>query len=334
MKKRLPSFLGIFALIHTFILLSPGSSGAQSIRFGNGRMHWEAGLNIGPSVFMGDMGGNQGKGTHFLKDLNLEFTKVMKGAFVTMYPDTWIGFRLAAQIGQLEANDNIINTKGEDELYRRQRNLDFKSSLAEVYIATEFYPTLLLNRYEDYEPRLQPYSVIGLGFFHFNPKGSLMEADGSKSWHALQPLRTEGQGMKEYPGRTPYKLTQVNVPVGLGMRYIVSERVNMSFEVLYRKTFTDYIDDVSTDYIDPNLFDVYLPPADAAIARRIHDKLYSNVVTPGILRTMPGVQRGNPKQNDAYFSMFLKFGVRLGDIFESQEARSAVRQVKCSKPSF
>ncbi len=71
-------------------------------------------------------------------------------------------------------------------------------------------------------------------------------------WVDLKPLRTEGQGL--IPGREEYKLTQLNIPMGIGVKYFLTETFHVSSEVLHRKTFTDYIDDVSTNYVDPDIF--------------------------------------------------------------------------------
>lgn len=100
----------------------------------------------------------------------------------------------------------------------------------------------------------------GVGVFHFNPQGSLTDAAGNKTWYYLHPLRLEGQGMPEYPASKPYKLTQMNIPFGGGLKFFMSDRINVSLEFLYRKTFTDYIDDVSQRYIDVNYYNKYLTP--------------------------------------------------------------------------
>jgi opacity protein-like surface antigen len=292
---------------------------------GNGSIKTEIGLNFGPTFFLGDLGGHRGKGTTFIKDLNLPVTKMFKGAFISFYPSEWLGFRIAAQYTYLEGRDNLITTKGEDELYRKQRNLDFKSNMFEAYAAVEIFPFMLMNRYdEEYDPRLRPYCFIGVGMFSFNPKGSITDANGNVTWHDLQPLHTEGQGFSEYPSRKPYSLNQLNIPLGGGLKYLVSERVNLGLELLYRKTFTDYIDDLSTDYIDPNLFDKYLSPARAVVAKQIHDKAFTSLI-PGSPRFVPGVQRGNPKNMDAYFSFVLKCGVRLG----GSPGRGSRNQLRC-----
>lgn len=299
---------------------------AQSIIVGN-KSRVEVGLNFGPTFFLGDLGGNRGYGTKFVKDVNLELTKMMKGGYVTFYPNDWLGFRVAAQYTHVSGRDNIINTNGENELWRKQRNLDFRSDMWEAYGAIEFYPTLFFLG-EDYEkPRYQPYGFIGVGIFSFDPEGSITDNFGNKTWHKLHPLRTEGQGMAEYPIKKPYQLTQINVPMGVGVRVVLSERVSTGVELLYRKTFTDYIDDVSTTYIDPNLFDVYLSPSDAIIARLIHDKTMG-IITPGINRYEPGTQRGNSKNMDAYFSVLAKIGFKMGPLEDNPRNR-ARKQMRC-----
>ena len=166
-----------------------------------------------------------------------------------------------------------------------------------------------------------------MGIFNFDPKGSIEDANGEKQWYRLHPLKTEGQGFPEYPNKKPYSLTQFNIPMGFGLKVKMSERVNISPELLYRKTFTDYMDDVSTTYIDPDYFDVYLSPQQSLIARQIHDKTMG-IITPGINRYEPGTQRGNSKNMDAYFSFLIKFGFRLGTL-ENSPGYRANRQMRC-----
>lgn len=327
MKPYLPKFVTktiILSLI-SFTILSDSYS--QAFLFGE-KVKWEVGLNFGPSFFLGDLGGNSGKGTNDVKDINFEYTKLMKGIFVTMYPKNWVGLRLAANHTYLEGDDAIINTTGIHELWRKQRNLDFKTTVLEGYVALEIFPTMLFNRQSEYEPRLRPYGFAGIGVFHFNPKGSITDAAGNKSWYLLQPLRLEGQGMPEYPYSKPYKLTQINIPYGGGIKYFVSDRINVSAEVLYRKTFTDYIDDVSQKYIDPVNYTKYLSAQEATLAYKLSDKAIG-IIYPGMTRYPAGTQRGDTKDGDSYFSIVLKFGVRLGEIYESSFARRAARQTRC-----
>jgi hypothetical protein len=287
-------------------------SQSQNLIFSSGHTVVEAGVNFGPSFFLGDLGGNRGVGTKFVKDLNLQLTKLMKGAFVAVYPNDWFGLRIAANYTYVEGNDALITPEGGDEQYRWQRDLDFKSDIWELYSVAEIYPTMFqYNIDDDEKPKLRPYFFAGIGVFHFNPQGSLTDQNGKTTWYYLRPLHTEGEGFPEYPGRKEYALTQVNIPMGGGLKYFVSDNVNIGLELLYRKTFTDYIDDVSTTYIDPNLFDKYLSPQLAAIAKQIFDKAAGGSGSAED-RFLPGEQRGDPKNDDAYFSFALKIGIRIG----------------------
>jgi len=287
----------------TLIVLSANlSSFAQS---GEQSMT-ELGFSIGPSNFLGDLQGNQGKGTAFLKDNNFPTTKLMFGAYLGYYPSEWYGFRFAINFGKLEADDNDIKGKGGLEEARKIRNSNFRSKLFEAMLLAEVYPTAFI----EYEPsdvfqKLRPYGVLGVGVFKFNPQG---QNPNNGQWVDLQPLHTEGQGFPEYPNRKEYKLTQLNIPMGFGAKYYLTENLNLSAEVLHRKTFTDYIDDVSTTYVDPAVFYNHLPLAQAQLAERMANK--SGVNTP--TRFQPGDKRGTATNNDAYYSFNLKIAFRLG----------------------
>ena len=309
MKQRIHSSLRKCLFLLTVTLTFHFSSYSQ---FSAGN-YYEAGFTAGPMVFLGDLGGHFGRGTSFLKDYNMKATKLSFGAFLAAHPSELIGFRLALNYGQLDGDDAYINSKGGEEQSRLDRNLNFRSQIVEGFFAVEVYPTVIL---ED-DPtsvfgRLRPYGLIGVGVFHFNPQGTYVDPNnGSSTWVDLQPLHTEGQGFPEYPDRKNYSLTQINIPMGVGVKYYLSENVNLSFEIVHRKTFTDYIDDVSTTYIDPNLFYAHLSPSQAKIADAIYNKSPLRSTVPNDSYG-PGGKRGDPTQNDAYFTAAFKIGIRLG----------------------
>ncbi len=302
MKQTLHSFRGkcsVFLLCASLIYCS----GFAQLSAGT---FWEGGVTIAPSNFLGDLGGNAGKGTAFLKDNNFNQTRFIAGVFAAVYPSEWLGGRISLNYGRLSGDDAVIKGKGGLEEARRLRNLNFKSSLVEFTAMAEVYPTVFFEADPtDVYHKLRPYAVAGVGGFRFNPKG---QDPATGAWVDLQPLRTEGQGMAEYPDRKPYKLTQINVPMGIGVKYYLNESVSLAFEIIHRTTFSDYLDDVSDDYIDPNLFYTYLPAGQAAIAERIYNKS-PNVST----RFGPGDKRGTPENNDAYYSAGFKLAIRLGD---------------------
>jgi hypothetical protein len=116
-------------------------------------------LGLGPSFFLGDLGGTRGTGKTFVKDVNFPLTKFMKGLYASYYPAEWIGIRIALNQGTLEGNDSVIKTKGIDELERKKRNLAFKSGMFEGYAALEIYPTVFFEQYDGLEHKLRPYGV-------------------------------------------------------------------------------------------------------------------------------------------------------------------------------
>ena len=311
-------------LLHVlFLLITCFSSKSQSVGFLDGKI--ELGLNLGPSFFLGDLGGTRGKGKAFVKDVNFPFTKLLKGLYVNIYPAEWLGFRLAANIGQLEAADSIIKTDGKDEWYRKKRNLYFKSSLTEAYFAMEIYPTVFFEQYDGLQYKFRPYGLIGIGLYHFNPQAEYIETNGSRRWVDLKPLRLEGQGMSQYPDRKEYDLTQMNIPMGFGVKYYVKENMYIGLEILHRKTFTDYIDDVSTKYVNPNVFSQYLSPQDAVVAQQLFYR--ENLLPNGRPNSFINEQRGDPTENDAYFSGLLRFGWRINGT-NTPNAR-AKKQLRC-----
>jgi hypothetical protein len=280
----------------------------------NAQLKYEVGLNIGPSNFLGDLGGNTGRGQTFLKDHQWSTMNFMKGVTFNVIPSEIISLRVAINFGKIEGADSLIQGKGGLEEARKARNQHFVSNIFEVYAAAEVYPTAIFEGDpSDLTHKLRPYGVLGVGMFKFNPKGQYIDASGNAQWVELQPLRTEGQGMSKYPSRETYSLTQINVPYGIGLKYFFSDRFNLSFEILNRKTFTDYMDDVSTTYIaDQDFYDFFGTTATAEIARQMANK--STLLTGGLNRAgyEAGDKRGTSTNNDAYYATTFKLGIRMG----------------------
>jgi hypothetical protein len=314
-------------LICVLSVLSLRSS-SQSLSTGNGA--FEVGLGIGPMVFLGDLGGNQGSGTTFLKDLNWSTINLAKGLYVNYYPTEWLGFRLALNQGKVEGYDSLIVGSGGAEESRKQRNLQFRSNIWEAYAAVEFYPTVFFERYDGLQGKIRPYGIIGVGAFKYNPQGIYYAPNGTAQWVDLQPLHTEGQGMPQYPTRKPYNLTSLEIPIGAGFKYYIKENFYIGLEVMHRKSFTDYVDDVSTSYIDNTYFGQYLPAAQAAMANQLYFR--ENFKPGGSVSRTPtdGEQRGNPNNNDSFFTTIFRLGFRLTD--SNSPAGRAAKMMRC--PAF
>lgn len=306
------------AIAVSALAISPQRSNAQMIGASNGK--YELGVGMGPMFFLGDLGGTAGIGRPFVKDVDFPLTKVSKSIYFSYHPSELIGFRLSVNHGVLAGNDNEAPNKGGAEVDRLQRNLSFKSSVLEGHIVAEIYPTIFLEQFDGLAGKLRPYGVIGFGMMKFNPKAKL-----GNEWVALQPLHLEGQGMTQYPDAKPYSLVQKEVPMGFGVKYYMKENMYVGLEILHRQLFTDYIDDVSSDhYIDPVYFNQYLSAADAAKARQLY---YRGTYTDPTTRppAQAGYQRGDPTENDAFFSTNIRIGWRLGPTSD----KLTRRQLRC-----
>jgi hypothetical protein len=258
----------------------------------------ETGTSIGMLNALTDLGGRRGAGRPFMKDLNWSNSRPAASLYVAGTYQYAIGAKLELLAGSIQASDRELSDVATTASGRFERNLHFKSLITDIQLAIDVHPLYLLT---DEAPRLSPYAVAGIGYFFFNPQAKL-----NGQWHPLQPLRTEGQGFAEYPGRRPYKLSQCNIPLGVGLRYELGPLFYLRLELVHRILTTDYLDDVSHDYIDPKLFAAYLPSNQATIAYRLADR--KSELNPAYT-TKVGDQRGNPVNNDAYFSLLLKLGL-------------------------
>jgi len=263
----------------------------------------EGGISIGGMNCLTDIGGRKGNGKSFIKDLNLSNTTLSAGFCLEATYDYTLGFRIETCFGTVKAYDSILKHDKSAAQLRYQRNLHFRSPIREFSFLIEFHPINVLSKKKNAGSLFSPYLIGGISLFHFNP-----QAMYKGSWVDLEPLRTEGQGFKDCPDRNRYRLRQAAIPLGFGLRYEVSAIVNLRLELNYRMLFTDYLDDLSTNYIDPALFDKYLDPLQAAIAKKLADRRAE--LDPNFIGK-EGEKRGNPSNNDAWLSLNLKLGFVL-----------------------
>lgn len=263
----------------------------------------EAGLSVGVMNSLTDLGGRKGKGKDFIKDLNWKVTKPSFGLYATATYRDAIALRLEGTFGRIESYDSLLRKSDPNLIGRYGRNLSFRSKITDVQLAAEIHPLFFKQYDEDEAPYFSPYLIAGIGFFSYNPQAYL-----NGRWYDLQPLRLEGQGFEEYPDRKPYKLNQFNIPVGIGVRYELNSLLNMRLEFVHRILSTDYLDDVSNNYIDPSLFSKYLQSGQAAIAQQLYSRMEE--LQPGY-KVSTSMPRGDKKDNDAYFTIQLKLGVNI-----------------------
>lgn len=254
-------------------------------------------FGIGASNFLGDLGGLNRIGTDY-SPLDIDFA-------VTR-PSGHFGFRY--RLRPWVSNKTLISyaiLKGDDALTsepaRRNRNLKFRSHLFEL---TTQFEVIIFNS-EEFGHRYKPMGVKGVKhrnkllylfaggtFFGYIPQGP-----GDGGWTNLRPLHTEGQGLPGGPKQ--YQNFNFGIPMGVGFKLGLDALWRMTFELTYTKTFTDYIDDVSTVYYD----NAAIEAAYGGTAAYFADPSAGYFPT----WTDPGEMRGDSGEKDAYLMFNVSF---------------------------
>lgn len=172
-----------------------------------------------------------------------------------------------------------------------------------------------------YTTRITPYGFAGIGLFKFSP----YTVDSVYGKVYLNGLSTEGQGLPQYPDRKPYKKIQLNIPVGAGVKYALSDDVQFGFEFGLRVNFTDYLDDVSTTYVDQNILLNAKGPVAVAVAFRGDELKPDPRAYPGA-----GSIRGSAKAKDYYYFALARLSIRM-NWFDGAGYGSARSNVNCPK---
>jgi len=230
---------------------------------------------------------------HYFGDLNTRASvkrpKPAVGAFFRKQFGNYVGLRISAHYAQVGFSDTYSKNE-----YQKTRNLSFNSNIWEIALQGDFNFFKFLPGDPDHS--FTPYITLGVGAFSYDPYAYL---NGQKEF--LRPLGTEGQNIG-YKGRKPYSTIAMCIPLGVGIKYNISPKVNLSVEICQRFTTTDYMDDVSTTYAgtgingDANSF----PDINGQVttARLLQDRSYE--LDPNNILGREGRQRGWSKQKDQY----------------------------------
>ncbi len=243
---------------------------------------WELGVLGGVSNYKGDLSPDN-------TPYSLGPSHAAFGIFTRYNPHRLISGRLGINYSTISADD----AKSKDAS-RKRRNLSFKSSILEFSLVGEFN----ILGYQPYNLAevFTPYLFGGVAGFIFNP-----QAIYQGEYYDLQPIGTEGQGLAAYPERTPYRLTELSIPVGAGLKFAINDKWNLGIEVGVRKTFTDYLDDVSTTYVN----DADLIETGGVLALGLANKT-------GAPKSL-GDERGGAEYDDLYITTAITISYNFSD---------------------
>ena len=284
-------------LLTFLLILSSHLLAAQDIT-----RRFQVGIGAGLSTYEGDLApvslrGSLGKG-------HPSITLGAKYAFSES-----LSIRLMYSKGKISASDaNAISND-----LRRARNLSFRSHINDLSLGAEIRLTNLFHIRYDF---ISPYMYAGVSVFHFDPK-----AFYQNEWIRLQPLSTEGQGIPELSDRQVYALNQFSIPLEGGIQVRLNWLFSIEFGITYHKTFTDYIDDVSTVFVDNDRLRAIKGDLSANLSDR------SGELSGGSSIFTPDLRRGDPKDLDA----FIFYQAKLYYTLATREENKFYKKVRCPR---
>jgi hypothetical protein len=239
----------------------------------------EIGVLLGASYYLGDL-----NTTHFNQ------SSLAAGLVIRRNIDKRFAYKAELMYLNLRSDE----TNSEDTI-AYNRGLHFKSPVYELSGQLEF-------NFLPYDPgnplyTWTPFVYAGASLFNFNPQGE--NANGE--WVDLQPLGTEGQGTTQPNTDSKYSLIQFAAALGGGVKIAVNNNFNIIFEYSTRKTFTDYLDDVSGNYVS-NKPPEWSDNPDAEYLSDPNDRVYPL-----------GKERGDPDKNDWYSFAGVTLSFKLGN---------------------
>jgi hypothetical protein len=250
---------------------------------------WDYGFAVGVSNYLGDIGGKEKTRRDFVADMKMAKTRFNVGGFARYKVHPKVSVKLALDYLRLEGDDKLSSNPA-----RNARNLNFRNDMFDLAVTGQiffFEDNDLGNTYR-YKNGFRAYVFAGVGAFYSNPK----TLDGGVK---LRPLHTEG---------VTYSPVGINIPAGIGFYFTFHKKHRIGYELNYRTTFTDYLDDVSGDYPsdpsesgDPSLSlrTGELGPPSSAEQRNVfvsHDW---------------GMKRGDKTHKDGYMTMSLSYSYVL-----------------------
>lgn len=233
---------------------------------------WDIGGSVGVANYLGEMGGKELTRRDFVVDMKLNQTRSAASVFGRYKINQFFSVKGQFAYGAIRGADSLSTNPG-----RVGRNLSFKNNVFELAAQCQFffYEVNDLGRTYRYKDNFRAYIGLGAGGFYHNPK-----AYYQGTWYTLRPLMTEGYA---------YKKVVFDIPASAGFYFTINKRHRVGWDLTWRTTFTDYIDDAHGTYVDPSQMGA--DPMAAVLADR-HGELSPS--------TIASLESGNPGISGSY----------------------------------
>lgn len=265
----------ILFTVSLFLLANSGEAQRKRIRYA-----FDYGFGIGPSNYLGEMGGKEKTRRDFIWDMKLKNTRWSLNGFARYKFNNYFAVQSSLAYLRIQGDDKLSSNRG-----RKGRNLNFRNDMLEFAVRGDvyIYGSNDVGKRGTYRLDFKSYAFAGLGAVLHSPK-TLYNGD----WVKLRPLMTEN---------VKYSKVTMAIPMGLGFYFTKKRKYRFGFEMGWRLTFTDYLDDVSGVYVDKS------GSSQMAIdlANRRGEIPFSDTSVPSADNYVPGSKRGDASHNDTYF---------------------------------
>lgn len=287
-------------------------AGVLIVSAASAQYNWDAGFSVGAGNYLGDMGGDVLTRRDFVADMKITETKPSLAGFIRYKFGPVLSVKTSLSWIRISGDDKLSSNPA-----RNARNLNFRNDVFELASQAQFcfYDIYDLGRSFRHRDNFRAFVGLGVGVAYHNPK-TLYNGE----YVALRPLTTEGKS---------YSPVTAVIPATAGFYFTFDSRYRIGFDLTWRTTFTDYLDDVSTTYADPSAL-----PNQMAIdlANRTDELTY---VTPAFAENFtPGNKRGDESHNDSYLTSSVEFSYAFmshSDDFHKRKHQSTIKGQRPSK---
>ncbi len=271
---------------------------------GEAQYFWDFGGGVGVANILGDMGGKELTRRDFVADLKFQETRQAASGFARYKISSMFSIKAGINYQCLRGADSLSTNPG-----RYYRNLSMRNYTWEASATCQFffYEVNDLGHTYRYKDNFRAYIGLGIGGLYHNPK-----AFYNGEWVKLRPLMTEN-----------HKYTKItfDIPAEVGFYFTINKYYRIGWNLNWRTTFTDYLDDISTSYADPSTLS---SPLAVALSDRT-DHAAANAYGASLNPPSPGYgynygygsylvdgnqhfnKRGDPTHNDSFITSTVEF---------------------------
>ena len=257
---------------------------------------WDIGAHLGGANYLGEFGGKEKTRQDFIWDMKLAQTRWAVGGFARRKLNRSFSVSAGLMYYRIQGGDDK-STNPE----RVGRNLSFRNDMFELYARPEFtvFQDNDLGGRGRYRTDFRLFIYVGGALYYSNPKAQI---NRSGEYYKLRDLQTE---------MNSYSALGFAIPAGMGFHFTFKRRHRIGWDFGWRTTFSDYLDDASTVYADPNDLPGGRGGTSAALANQTAYVDAGNGTIPDAIQYSAGTKRGDPTHNDSYLTMTLTYSYVL-----------------------